>query len=146
MGTEVLSYEVKQQKREAPYRLSAEVKNARSHTSLPTHLHSVPVPSHWLNTERQTKHTKTFVLAFSRTQFSRQLRKPRRLLKVFQRLWQHRNYCLQGWCLWGQPTNQPTKRLTKGGVRRRRETSSLAGSNHSCVRNALLEMVNGALN
>jgi hypothetical protein len=43
-------------------------------------------------------------------------------------------------------TNQPTKRLTKGGVRRRRETSSLARSNHSCVRNALLEMVNGALN
>jgi hypothetical protein len=42
--------------------------------------------------------------------------------------------------------NQPTKRLTKGGVRRRRETSSLAGSNRSCVRNALLEMVNGALN
>jgi hypothetical protein len=44
-----------------------------------------------------------------------------------------------------QPTNQP-KRLTKGGVRRMRETSSLARSNHSCVRNALLEMVNGALN
>jgi hypothetical protein len=43
-------------------------------------------------------------------------------------------------------TNQPTKRLTKGEVRRRRETSSLAGSNHSCVRNALLEMVNGVLN
>jgi hypothetical protein len=42
-------------------------------------------------------------------------------------------------------TNQP-KRLTKGGVRRRRETSSLARSKHSCVRNALLEMVNGALN
>jgi hypothetical protein len=41
--------------------------------------------------------------------------------------------------------NQP-RRVTKGGVRRRRETSSLARSNHSCVRNALLEMVNGALN
>jgi hypothetical protein len=45
-----------------------------------------------------------------------------------------------------QPTNQPTKRLTKGAVGRRHETSSLARSNHSCVRNALLEMVNGALN
>jgi hypothetical protein len=45
-----------------------------------------------------------------------------------------------------EPTNQPTKRLIKGGVRRRRETSSLVRSNHSCVRNALLEMVNGALN
>jgi hypothetical protein len=42
--------------------------------------------------------------------------------------------------------NQPNKRLTKGGVRRRRETSSLARSNHSCIRNALLEMINGALN
>jgi hypothetical protein len=44
-----------------------------------------------------------------------------------------------------QPTNQPTKKLTKGGVLRKRETSSLARFDHSCVRNALLEMVNGAL-
>jgi hypothetical protein len=43
------------------------------------------------------------------------------------------------------PTNQP-QRLTKGGVRRRCEMLSLATSNHSCVRNALLEMANGALN
>jgi hypothetical protein len=43
--------------------------------------------------------------------------------------------------------NQPTsQRLTKDGVRRRRETSSLARFYHSCVRNALLGMVNGALN
>jgi hypothetical protein len=33
------------------------------------------------------------------------------------------------------PTNQPQK-LTKGGVLRRRTTSSLARLNHSCVRNA----------
>jgi hypothetical protein len=42
-----------------------------------------------------------------------------------------------------RPTNQPTK-LTKGRVRRRRETSSLARFDHSCVWNALLEMLNGA--
>jgi hypothetical protein len=42
-------------------------------------------------------------------------------------------------------TNQPTKKLTKGGVLRKRQTSSLARFNHSCVRNALLEMVKGAL-
>jgi hypothetical protein len=42
-------------------------------------------------------------------------------------------------------TNQPTKKLTKGGVLRKRETSSLARFDHSCVRSALLEMVNGAL-
>jgi hypothetical protein len=48
-----------------------------------------------------------------------------------------------GW--WVKPGhNQPTKKLTKGRVRRRRETSSLVRFNHSCVRNALLEMVNGA--
>jgi hypothetical protein len=41
--------------------------------------------------------------------------------------------------------NQPTKKLTKGGVLRKRQTSSLARFNHSCVRDALLEMVNGAL-
>jgi hypothetical protein len=40
--------------------------------------------------------------------------------------------------------NQPTKKLTKGGVLRKRNTSSLARFNHSCVRNALLEMVRGA--
>jgi hypothetical protein len=40
---------------------------------------------------------------------------------------------------------QPTKKLTKGGVLRKRQTSSLARFNHSCVRNALLEMVRGAL-
>jgi hypothetical protein len=42
-------------------------------------------------------------------------------------------------------SNQPTKKLTKGGVLRKRQTSSLARFNHSCVRNALLEMVKGAL-
>jgi hypothetical protein len=41
--------------------------------------------------------------------------------------------------------NQPTKKLTKGGVLRKRHTSSLARFDHSCVRNALLEMVKGAL-
>jgi hypothetical protein len=44
-----------------------------------------------------------------------------------------------------QPTNQPTKKLTKGGVLRKRQTRSLARFDHSCVRNALLEMVQGAL-
>jgi hypothetical protein len=42
-------------------------------------------------------------------------------------------------------TNQPTKKLTKGGVLRKRHTSSLARFNHSCVQNALLEMVTAAL-
>jgi hypothetical protein len=42
-------------------------------------------------------------------------------------------------------TNQPTKKLTKGGVLRKRQTSSLARFNHSGVRDALLEMVKGAL-
>jgi hypothetical protein len=36
-----------------------------------------------------------------------------------------------------QPTN---KKLTKGGVLRKSKTSSLARLNHSCVRNALLEV------
>jgi hypothetical protein len=39
----------------------------------------------------------------------------------------------------------PTKKLTKGGVLCKRQTSSLARSDHSCVRNVLLEMVKGAL-
>jgi hypothetical protein len=42
-------------------------------------------------------------------------------------------------------SNQPTKKPTKGGVLRKRETSSLARFDHSCGRNALLEMVNGTL-
>jgi hypothetical protein len=41
-----------------------------------------------------------------------------------------------------KPLNQPTKKLNKGGVLRKRDTSSLARLDHSCVRNALLEMVN----
>jgi hypothetical protein len=40
-----------------------------------------------------------------------------------------------------ESTNQPTKKLTKGGVLRKRQTSSVARFDHSCVRNALLEMV-----
>jgi hypothetical protein len=47
---------------------------------------------------------------------------------------------------WLTVINQSTKKLTTVGVRRRRETSSLIRFNHSCVRKALLEMVNGALN
>jgi hypothetical protein len=39
---------------------------------------------------------------------------------------------------------QSTKKLTKGGVLRKRDTSSLARSDHSCIRNALLHTVNGA--
>jgi hypothetical protein len=39
-----------------------------------------------------------------------------------------------------------TKWVTKSGVRRRRETSSAVRFNHSCVLNALLEMVEDALN
>jgi hypothetical protein len=46
----------------------------------------------------------------------------------------------------GCRTNQPTERLTKGGDMRRCETSFLVRFNHSCVLNALLEMVNDALN
>jgi hypothetical protein len=42
--------------------------------------------------------------------------------------------------------SQPSKKLTKGGVRRRCETSSRVRSNHSRVLNALLEMVNDDLN
>jgi hypothetical protein len=41
--------------------------------------------------------------------------------------------------------NQPTKKLTKGGVLRKLQTSSLARLDHSCARNAVLEMVEGAL-
>jgi hypothetical protein len=33
-------------------------------------------------------------------------------------------------------TNQPAKKLTKGGVLRKSETLSLARLDHSCVRNA----------
>jgi hypothetical protein len=36
---------------------------------------------------------------------------------------------------WVKTVHQPTNQKAKGGVRRRRETSSLARSNHSCVRN-----------
>jgi hypothetical protein len=39
--------------------------------------------------------------------------------------------------------NQPTKKLTRSGVKCRRETTFLATSDNSCVRNALLDMVNG---
>jgi hypothetical protein len=38
------------------------------------------------------------------------------------------------------PTNQPTNQKAKGGVLRKRETSSLARFDHACVRNKLLEM------
>jgi hypothetical protein len=41
--------------------------------------------------------------------------------------------------------NQPTKKLPKGGVLLKRQISSLARFYHSCERNALLEMVKGAL-
>jgi hypothetical protein len=52
------------------------------------------------------------------------------------------NQCslLQHW-----PANQTTKKLTKGGVLRKRQTSSVARFDHSCEWNALLEMVKGAL-
>jgi hypothetical protein len=39
---------------------------------------------------------------------------------------------------------KPIKNLSKVGVKRRRETASVARLQHSCVRNALLEMVNVA--
>jgi hypothetical protein len=52
---------------------------------------------------------------------------------------------LHGCCDELDKTDQP-KKLTKGRVMRRRGTSSLATFDHSCVINALLEMVNGALN
>jgi hypothetical protein len=42
-------------------------------------------------------------------------------------------------------TIQPTQMLTEGGVLRKRHTSSLARFDRSCVINALLDMVNGAL-
>jgi hypothetical protein len=58
--------------------------------------------------------------------------------------WQHSTAATDGQ-LANQPTNQPTKKLTKGGVLRKRQTSSLARFDHSCVRNAFLEMVKGAL-
>jgi hypothetical protein len=43
-----------------------------------------------------------------------------------------------------EPTNQPTEKLTKGGVLRKRKTPSLATLDHSCIPKALLEMINGA--
>jgi hypothetical protein len=42
--------------------------------------------------------------------------------------------------------NQPTKKLTKGRVKRRHETSTLARFDQSCIRNAFLEVVNVATN
>jgi hypothetical protein len=50
---------------------------------------------------------------------------------------------LNRWTL--SKTKQPTKKITKGGVLRKRQTSSLARFDHSCVRNAFPEMVKGAL-
>jgi hypothetical protein len=54
--------------------------------------------------------------------------------------------------LWPRPqgtvvagVKQTTKNLTKGGVLHKRQASSLAGFEHSYVRNALLEMAKGAL-
>jgi hypothetical protein len=45
-----------------------------------------------------------------------------------------------------QPTNQPTnQKAKKSGVLRKLQTSSLARSDKSCVRSALLEMVKVAL-
>jgi hypothetical protein len=41
--------------------------------------------------------------------------------------------------------DKPTKKLTKGGVLRKRQTSSLIRFDHYCVRDALLKMVRGAL-
>jgi hypothetical protein len=35
-----------------------------------------------------------------------------------------------------QPTNKPTRKLTTGGILRKRKTSSLARLNHSCARSA----------
>jgi hypothetical protein len=48
-------------------------------------------------------------------------------------------------CLWGG-RDQATEKLTKDSVRRRSKTLSLPRFDNSCVRNALLEMVNVALN
>jgi hypothetical protein len=44
-----------------------------------------------------------------------------------------------------KPPPQSTKTLPKGGILRKRETSSLARFDHSCIRNALLEIVKGTL-
>jgi hypothetical protein len=43
-------------------------------------------------------------------------------------------------------TNELTKKLTEGGDKRRRETSSRVRLDDSCIRNALLGMVKGTLN
>jgi hypothetical protein len=51
--------------------------------------------------------------------------------------------------VWKQPTDRPTdhpnNEKSKGWVLRKRKTSYLPRPHRSCVRNALLEMVNGAL-
>jgi hypothetical protein len=47
-------------------------------------------------------------------------------------------------CVGGPILSSSTNQKAKGGVLRKRETSSLARFYHSCVRNAQLEMVNGA--
>jgi hypothetical protein len=65
------------------------------------------------------------------------------MLKIIHRFGKHFSCHFQGEYV--MVANQPTKKLTKGGVLRKRETSCLARFDHSCVRNALLEMVNGAL-
>jgi hypothetical protein len=48
--------------------------------------------------------------------------------------------------MWLESNQPPTRKLTTGGVLHKRQTSSLARFHHSCVRNAFLEMVKGALN
>jgi hypothetical protein len=67
---------------------------------------------------------------------------PRRMLTIIQRFGKYCSCYLQGECV--VVANQPTKKLTKGGVLRKGQTSSLARFDHSCVQNALLEMVKGA--
>jgi hypothetical protein len=47
---------------------------------------------------------------------------------------------------WATQTNQWTKKLIKGGVKQRQKALSLPRLDYTCVRNALLEMVNGAVN
>jgi hypothetical protein len=66
------------------------------------------------------------------------------LKKIIERFGKHYSCHLLRECVMIR-TKQP-KKLTTDGVDRKCETSSLAMFDHSCARNALLEMVNGALN
>jgi hypothetical protein len=85
----------------------------------------------WVNTCRFTNHSPAYLVSWSRSSL---------MAFIWHARAEHftiheRRFYLAIDC----SINQPTKKLTKGGVLRKRQTSSLARFDHFCVRNALLE-------